>query len=392
MKVIEFEVAHEAFETGKQELADIIKSWIWGHEPEWLERLNFEDDHIFTEPSLFYFFRTLTLGKPAAMTLAQILWGYHDEANRPAHIEAISDADGVIYLPQVGYVHTHLPGLQSFDLQWVDEKTVEVSGKVHPVQGLRYVQDGNFLLLDYKPGIYTEKAIQFLEPIADSTQITVPQLESVLKLLEHKMPDFYAAIKASTREYGIFNSANFESFTALHHFGSAFLNLAGQKQSEVFFLDDVAHQSGHVMYYTLTHNFARFLKPNRYTLLRDFTNVASDDRSVYGAFHGLFTYTSILHTLHRSIQEQWFKKDPLLEQEALARLGFYFGKFELDLSFQGDSRVLTDEGWRYYDMFYAGFGRLKREYQHLVRSMDYSNQDYNFSLEKFQQINQLQPA
>ena len=243
-------------------------------------------------------------------------------------------------------------------------------------------------MLQHKPNIYNEKSPIFSEKITDSVNKSEIELLSALKCIETNTPMFFDAIKHTTREFAIFDSNNYGSFAALHHFGTSFLNLAGQKQNDVFFLEDIAHQSGHTIYYTLTHDSSKFLKPHQDSLLRDFTNHPSDKRNIYGAFHGLFTYTTILHCLNTALQNKWFKGEKA--EDALARIGFYYKKFEQDLVFQGDSRILTGEGWQYYDMFQSGFTKIKKEYYHIIKFFDYSNQDYNFNFQKFQEVNQFQ--
>ena len=59
MKVLDFEVSLDEIKNGKLELADLIKTSLWQHSPKWFDRLDFEDDTIFLEPLLFYYFRKL---------------------------------------------------------------------------------------------------------------------------------------------------------------------------------------------------------------------------------------------------------------------------------------------------------------------------------------------
>ena len=388
MKVLDFETSLENIEIGKLELADTTKSSLWQHAPHWFDVLDFEDDSIFLEPTLFYYFKTLFRQETCLMPLEQILYGYAPKGSVSPTIKVYTDSDGVIYLPNLGYVFTNTEGIKEYTITFCDDnKNIILDGVLISIEALKFIKNDQFKLIGHKSGAYLSHVI-FEEGFKKSISSAQGKLMSVLNMMENNMLDFYSAIAMTTREFAIFNSNNFESFAALHHFGTAFLNLAGQNQREVFFLDDIAHQSGHTIYYTLTHDFQKFLKPNRETSLQDFTNIPNEQRGVYGAFHGLFTYTTILHSLNLALQNKWFKGDE--QEEALARLGFYYGKFQNDLRNMGDSRILTEEGWRYYDMFHSGFNKIKKEYYHIVKYFDYSSQNYNFNFENFKKANQFQ--
>ncbi len=392
MKVLDFEVSLDEIKNGKLELADLIKTSLWQHSPKWLDNLDFEDDNIFLEPLLFYYFRKLGRNDETVITLDQILFGYAQKGSANPIFEVFSDPDGIIYLPNLGYIRTNKSGISKQNITLINEnRSASLSGKEFQIQPLKKIKNAEFLLLQSKPYIYKEiggLSVEFLERIEDSINYSKEKIEAVLNKMEDGIPTFFDAVRMTTREFAIFNSNNFESFAALHHFGTAFLNLADQKQKPVFFLDDIAHQSGHIVYYALTHNFQKFLKPHRDAQLKDFTKATYETRNVYGAFHGLFTYTTILHCLHVAYQQKWFKG--LEEEENLSRIGFYFQKFENDLKSMGDSRILTEEGWRYYDMFQSGFVKIKREYYHLIKDFDYKDQNYNYSFQKFQDVNNFQ--
>jgi hypothetical protein len=388
MTFLDFETSLEALQKGKLELVDIAKSCLWQHAPKWFDILDFEDDAIFLEPTLFYHFSRVQ-AQEKCVPLEQIFYGFSPKDSLPSTIQVLTDPDGVIYLPKIGYITTHTEGVKELTITFCDDNDgVILNGQKFIVRPIKLIKNKQFILSNYKSDIYREMGVDFIESISDSVRIGEKRLVRALNRIEQNIPDFYEAIKMTTSEYAIFNSRHFQSFAAIHHFGTAFLNLGGQNQSEVFFLDDVAHQCGHTMYYALTHDATRFLKPNRFAKLKAFSGVSYDERGVYGAFHGLFTYTTTLHCLNIALKDKWFEGEK--EDEALARLGFYYKKFEMDLSSLGDSRVLTEEGWRYYDMFQSGFNKIKKDYHHIVKYFDFSNQDYDFNFQKFQALNQFQ--
>jgi hypothetical protein len=386
MKVLDFEVDLSQIEQGKLELADIVKTSIWQQEPQWFDKLDFENDAIFTEPSLFYYFRNLKNKINYSMSLDQILYGYLSKELRNPSLSVFTDAGGIVYLPNLGFVTTPYNGETEKNITFSeDAQHVFIDGLRFKVNAIPSLKSNPFFLMPYQSTIYAEKKVVFLENINTSILQSETPLDIALNYIKTQIPDFYAAIALTTREFALFNSDNFPSFTALHHFGTAFLNVSGKQPNAAFFLEDVAHQSGHIMYYALTHDATRFFKPNQQVLLKTFSTHSHDTRSIYGAFHGLFTYTTILHCLDTALKENGFHG--AMATEILARLGFYYEKFELDLITQGDDRILTKEGWRYYEMFYTGFLKIKKSYYHIIKYFDYSNQPYIFDFQKFKEVN-----
>jgi hypothetical protein len=267
----------------------------------------------------------------------------------------------------------------------------------YQIQSIKQINGTKFSLLEYYPKIYFDVAgsfiedgqnCKFIESINDTIKKSLNSFDIAIDFFKRRTPDFYNAIELSNKEFAIFNTYDLESFAALHYFGTTFLNLCGQKHDEVFFIDDIAHQSGHVMFYALTHNVDRFLKVNRNTIIKEFTNDSHDNRDVYSAFHGLFTLTSILHCLDTAL-EQSEKFNEEQRHHIISRIGFYYKRLETDLSLQGDDRLLTKDGWNYYEMFYTGFLTIKKKYYHIIKYFDYSNQTYDFNFQLFKNINQI---
>lgn len=155
MKVLDFETSLAEIENGKLELADISKTWLYQHAPEWFDILNFEDDSIFLEPSLFYYFRKLTRQEKCMMPLEQILWGYTPKEKRLSTINVFTDIDGVIYLPNIGYIVTNTEGLKEHSITFVNgEKNIIFNNEKLDIVPRKTIEGRDFLLLQHKPNIY----------------------------------------------------------------------------------------------------------------------------------------------------------------------------------------------------------------------------------------------
>ena len=159
MKVLDFETSLSDIENGKLELADITKTWLYQHAPQWLDILDFEDDATFLEPSLFYFFRKLMQKETPPMPLDQVLWAYTPIENRPKIIDVFTDADGVIYLPNLGNITTNTEGSTKSNKKTItissDCKSVLLEGVQLNIEPRKLLKNNQFLCT-HKPDIYQE--------------------------------------------------------------------------------------------------------------------------------------------------------------------------------------------------------------------------------------------
>jgi hypothetical protein len=105
---------------------------------------------------------------------------------------------------------------------------------------------------------------------------------------------------------------------------------------------------------------------------------------VYGAFHGLFTYTCILHSMDRILEKG---DDSLMVSEALGRIGFYLNKFKIDLVNLDNPKILTDEGMNFHAQFQDSYEYIYAKYNRQIVGFDYSNQPYTFQYDLFKKIN-----
>ena len=96
------EWAAEHFGAGQQQLAHCTKQLVSMQPSRIVGLLDYSDDPIFLEPSLFAFFRH----KRANVSLEQILFGYLPDASPLPSFSAYADYRGLVYLPRLGHLAT----------------------------------------------------------------------------------------------------------------------------------------------------------------------------------------------------------------------------------------------------------------------------------------------
>src|SRR5690606_36576558 len=132
--------------------------------------------------------------------------------------------------------------------------------------------------------------------------------------------------------------------------GCAFINAFQEEYNEVFFIEDIAHQCGHVIFNTYLA-----AKPNIFKIDSN-SNIASpeeveqfnEERSLFVVMHAMYTYDSILKCLSNCAENNVFEDHKL--HELIGRLAFNCYKFTQDykllsqIDTEGKSVFFTDEG------------------------------------------------
>lgn len=381
-KLLQFEFDQSLWQQNQIELADTMRLMLYQLYPAWFEKLDYNDDRIFLEPALFYLFSDKST---IQLPIEQILYGYVPETDRPKRIRCLTDPFGLAHLPNFGVYQT-------------DKRTESIQIGIPSAQEAYDLGDRIFLkkipisripntalsICDFLPFIlYTEKERSGI--VAESASVTKSahrsNLEKAINLLQLSTPFFWKLVEQSTREIAVFNSPNLRSMGAISYYGTAFLNTEGQSHDEVFFIDDLAHQIGHLLFYVLTLKSEDFLKVPKTMPLAKITGVSYENREVYGAFHGLFTYTTILHGLQACLVSNALTEHQRLE--AVARMGFYMEKFAYDLTNLGDQRIFTAKGQSWYDAIREGYFVIQRSWQSEYDRFDYRTQPYIFNFQTF---------
>lgn len=385
IELLSLPVDNELIQPNQAELSDTIRLALYQQHPNWFERLNFDDDRTFLEPSLFYY---ISDKSTVSLPIEQLLFGYMATGDQPGKFQALTDPFGWINLPNYGYLKTNvLSGLVNLELndgKFVENKIIH-DNTVYP---LVYSVSHSLLINQSLPFIlYTSTGT--LDDCQKSAEETnkkyISSLQHALLILKEHVTDFWALMVNSVREITLFQSLQLRSMASISYFGTAFINTEGQPHDEVFFIEDLVYQCGHILFYALTVHTTQFLKILPQTRLSIYSANKYDTRDVYGAFHGLFTYTTILHCLASCLRPGVFGTHQ--RQEALARIGFYMQKFGLDLTTMNQTDFFTSEGLRLYDAMKVSFRQVQTEFGAHYTDYRYNNQPYIFNYSSFQEIN-----
>jgi HEXXH motif-containing protein len=193
-------------------------------------------------------------------------------------------------------------------------------------------------------------------------------------------PALFDALRSVTRRIVLYSADLPNSFATLSAHGVAFLNVKDDND-EVFFVDDLAHQCGHIMFNALTQEKARFLARAADTPLRDFCRDREDPRTLYSAFHGLFTFSTILWILQACVADR--ELSDRQRHEALGRIAFNLNKFAIDLNNLATPGLFTSDGRALYELFEGVYETVFRAHHGVARDLDVSDQPYVFDYARF---------
>jgi HEXXH motif-containing protein len=374
---------------GQHQLADTLRLLVYKADPDLFDQLDFDSARCFLDPLLFAYFTD-----PApTLPLPQLLYGLIPAERRPPSVELRTDANGRAYLPGIGELETTVVD-RSIELRRdpaSSDPTCHMDGQdlptrwrtplIVPGTGIEVLRDRHPLLDRF----FTDAEGAPVEfEMASATADHYQHLVAAFTLLHEHCPELWEEIAATTRRIGLYRGRLPNSFATLSAHGAVFFNTT-DAIDEVFFLDDIAHQCGHVLFNALTLNKEHFLTIDPMTPLRSLNGAPQERRSLYSAFHGLFTYTSISLVLSTFLVRQVF--DGRQAHEVLGRLGFTMGKFRSDLALLDQPVLFTRLGHRCYRRFAAAHRELHARYATLLGLLDYANQPYVFSYPRFAEAN-----
>lgn len=372
-----------SLDEGQQLLALHLRTLVYQTAPEWFERLPFEDDAAFMSPYLFAWFT----GTSPGSTLPQMLCGRLPAVQRPVRTPVRSDCKGRVYLPGYGTFSTEQPNASG---DWIqnDKRGMLRLGDHYTLatfQPETRLDAHGLVVHTHIPAVFERFFPLPPLPCAEANiRFPTHELNVALHDLRHLDPLLYAAIRQVTSTIQLYRSPEPNSFASLSAHGAAFLNCPPDAD-RISLLDDIAHQCGHILFNAMTLQRQATLAIDPETPLRAIAPTVNDMRSIYSAFHGLFTYSLILRSLDARLHTPGL--DPGETLQARGRIAFYLSKFYTDLRNLNHARVFTPLGQLYYARFLQTYEAAYARYASSLKDLDLAQQPYVFSWTQFLQDN-----
>ncbi len=355
-------------QAGQLVFANAMRRAIYAVAPDVFNCLDFGNDKAFLEPLAIaeLSIQTDVAGARTA-NLLTALGCYADLPLHSAKISVAGDRFGRTFIPGYGFVSTR------DHTSFAPINDMEVGG-------------GGLLLLPYPVAAFEraifgeENSLRGVEPAARQHRVT---LDGALRSLEMIWPELMRLITETVRYLLLFEQPTQNSFASRATHGVAYLNVA-LGHSGAFFIEDLAHQCGHVLFSSAWEGGDALLRIDGDAPMTDVTGQDGDDRTLEVAVHGIVTLALMLAALDRYLDSHPSAGECA---EAKARLLFALYRLGLDIGPLARSTVFSAEGTRVFAAVAQVYDRLVARYRCDSAASDFTGQGYNFDYDVFRRRN-----
>lgn len=370
------------FKDNNGKLIETIKLLIYKENKDIFNKVHFDNDNLFLEPLLFSYFN---LQKECNKELLdELVQGYYNIED-DLRIKYSYNKSGIAYIPNKGYFKKNQKN-KFLKLQKIFDMEIEVLKYSHPLVELILNKatinsennDTNFIMDDQ---------------IFDSN---IGFLTNALSFIKSTSKNYFDLIEQACKKCVLFktNPSNTNSFATINAHGMAFFNVYQDNYDEVYFVDDISHQTGHIILTTILFERKKYFLIDETVNIGTITKKETEYRDFYTLFHALFTYYTSLLCLDNCIKGNCF--DARQIHEAQGRIGFYIKKLISDINnfemvvnqYKGIEFILTEEGIEIYNMMKNKFSEIICKWHEKTKTFEFANQSYNFAYKEFNKLNQ----
>ena len=364
------------------DITNNIKLLLYKENPSLLEKVNFEDDNVFLEPILFSYFNSKKDNLFTKEMLTEIMQGYFVE-KEPLLVKESFNNEGVAYLPNLGYFHKNKTKVD--DICIIQNSSIELL--IHSIIHLKTI------FKDFNENNIDESKIEISKEFSLKH---VNVLTNALQYIKTSNKVHYDLIEQCCKKIVLFKTdpKNTNSFATINAHGIVFFNVYQENYDEVFFVDDIAHQTGHIIMTTILFERKKYFLIDENQNIGTFTKNKSEYRSFYILFHALYTYYTTFLCLDACLGNNCFNIKQI--HEAKGRIGFYLQKCKMDLiNFQkvvdyynGINNILSCDGIEIFQNIANKYFEVLKKHEE-VTLFKYKNQPYNFTYSEFVKLNPL---
>jgi hypothetical protein len=220
--------------------------------------------------------------------------------------------------------------------------------------------------------------------------IFIKKLTNAITYIKSYVPEHFALIEKHCKVICLFDTSptNTNSFATINAHGMVFFNVYQKKEyDEVFFVDDISHQTGHVIMNSFWFDRKKHFIINENDNIKNILDKPNEYRNFYILFHALYTYYTTVLCLENCIDTNCFNDEQ--KMEAKARIVFYLKKYAYDLVnfekvchfYGGIDNVIHKESQILFKKIMNKYLLSKKRWENELQTFNFKNQPYNFTLE-----------
>jgi hypothetical protein len=369
------------------EVIDSIKRLLFSRHEDIFDRLDFDNDAIYLEPLLYTY-----VSQEDNKWLDCIVYGY--EKNKKAIINVFSNSEGVIYLPQVGYLKTNEPNRTIVLETKNNMPQLQLNGKLidHEFEPVLLLVEGIELVKYQHPLLakaFTDQGTKESDIVIEDVYKThVDHFNKGLKITQKCNPDHFNLLKKNIKKVMLFSSEKQNSFAVISAHNMIFLNVK-IGDTEIYFAEHICHEGAHVTFNTLTYE-------TKYTLFKvpfnsnfgEITDFSGDHSTIYLRFHGLFTYFEETKFLEIYMNTKNISHKNAHEAKGRFALNLMRFKISIDM-FNSAKNLLNKDGMKWLQLFQEHYFRIEKAYGYMSDNYKLDEQPYDFDINIFKKYNPL---
>ncbi|MCB9202361.1 MAG: hypothetical protein H6604_04840 [Flavobacteriales bacterium] len=374
-----------------------MRMLLYKNDEDIFDKINFEDDSIYQNPFLNAYFSSEGSVRNNNNILNSIL--FHDLQQEIIPLQL--DRYGKTYISKFGWYESN-------------EEIINLTKDVKFEPSL-FVEGTNIEILKYPIELLDQCYNKVGVEIEKITKEKTNDLIKAYNLIKSYVPEYFNLINEFASKSMIFNTLpeNINSFAHKSAIGIGFYNAYQENYDEVFFIDDIAHQKGHSLMFTILHDKKQFfLIDDENTTIQSLlkrTKTYKYPRSVEIWFHALYTYYTSFTCLDACVQNKVLNKEQ--ENEALGRILLYIYRCHYDLNlinnpinhteifnfiteepnFENDlsKNIFTSDGLIILNEIKRKWYEMYKKYYFNLKDLTLNQQAYNFDFSVFKQENNL---
>lgn len=348
----------------KSKFSEVIQVLLYKEVPEIFVDSNFLDEALFSEPLLFAFFNQREKSAQSKAVLLEVISGYLHKTLR-VQVEHLFNKTGIAFLPELGYYNRQ--GVKVDSVLKIDH--LEVMKSSSPLLNVYFTESYRGRTIDSDP-IYSSR---WKEGYND--------LHKCIFLLKKHLPIFYQEFTFSCKRIYLHDNPKILNFTTIETLGMLYIYVLGNNNL-IYFIEELIHQGSHnYLYHIMFNKRDFFIVDAENTLMRDLTLQQWDYRTLYGAFHGLFTVSRRLTCFDKLLSEEVFTGRQ--KHELLGRMADMFTRFKTGLELIDHAKIFTDQGYEFYKKLTEESTNILSKYSLLTREFDLSHRDLDFRYDEF---------
>lgn len=403
--MIDISVSISSFENsvvqGNYSFGENIKILLLQQDEDIFSKLPFDIEEIYTDPLFFAIFNNYNKNKyltqkELTCQLNALIFGYSNNETKNNRTIVSSDEYGRFYIPKEGWFSGINPN-SFFHIYKEDEKYIHLEdSNGHTVDFFHepclFIEGTQIELMKYSHPLLRQYFSSDFYNDVDFVECVNKHMNNIkiaLSNIKNTTPSVYSLIEKVLNRIVLFDidSKCTNSFMSRSAYGAAFLNTYQEDYNEVFFIEDLTHQVGHVIFEALVYEREEYFNGD-YNIILESNKY--EDRTIEIGFHSLFTYLLILTSLDASLQLELYRGKKL--HEIKGRLLYTLTKCGNDLNLINEEKAnkyFTEKGLKIYYVILKTYHEIRDRRFYLFEKHTIKNQPYNFTYSVFDKMNPI---